>query len=117
MKIDEAIKHAREVAEENRENAMNIENNFYIPLSIDKDKLVDGCRDCAEEHEQLAEWLEELKDYRDKNKMVVHVDVENIDILKEKLEEIEKVTYNKGIDDGYSKALKEVNNILNNLSI
>lgn len=47
----------------------------------------------------IAEWLKELKDYRDKNKMVVRVDVENIDSLKEKLEEIEKVSYNKAIDD------------------
>ena len=35
---------------------------------------------------QLAEWLEELKDYRDKNKMVVRVDVENMDSVKDKMD-------------------------------
>lgn len=63
MTIDEAIAHARLVADENRANAMTIENNYYIPLSIDKDKLVHNCEQCAEEHEQLAEWLELLKWY------------------------------------------------------
>ena len=44
----------------------------------------------AEEHEQLAEWLEELKDYQDKNKMVVRVDVENMDSIRDKIEELSK---------------------------
>lgn len=42
LSIDEAIVHAREVA------------------SVQKDK----CEQCAKDHEQLAEWLEELKDLR-----------------------------------------------------
>lgn len=42
MTIDEAIAHARDVAEEQRER----------------------CEQCAKDHEQLAEWLEELKDLR-----------------------------------------------------
>ena len=29
------------------------------------------CEQCVQESEQLVEWLEELKDYRDK--MVIHV--------------------------------------------
>ena len=56
----------------------------------------------SEEHEQIANWLEELKDYQDKNKMVVHVDVENIDSLKDKIDELSKYAesqYNKAIDD------------------
>ena len=58
---------------------------------------------------QLAEWLEELKDYRDKNKMVVRVDVENMDSIKDKIEELSKYAesqYNKAIDD-FVKALQE----------
>ena len=39
--------------------------------------------------QQLAEWLEELKDYRDKNKMVVRVDVSRY----------AENQYNKAIDD------------------
>ena len=51
---------------------------------------------------QIAEWLEELKNYRDKNKMVVRVDVENMDSIKDKIEELSKYAesqYNKAIDD------------------
>ena len=41
MTLDEAIKHAEEVAEEKR------------------------CEKCAKEHRQLAEWLKELKQLRE----------------------------------------------------
>lgn len=40
MNLDEAIKHAKEVA-------------------------TSQCGECADEHKQLAEWLEELKKYKD----------------------------------------------------
>lgn len=92
MKIDEAIEHAREKAKEQRYYA-NFEHNGMMYQS---------CIKCAEEHEQLAEWLEELKDYRDKNKMVVRVDVENMDSIKDKIEELSKyaeIQYEKAIDD------------------
>lgn len=55
-----------------------------------------------EEHEQIAKWLEELKDYQDKNKLVVRVDAENIDSIKNKIDELSKYAenqYNKAIDD------------------
>lgn len=51
MKLDEAIEHAREVAEENREKAMT---SFFPPYA-------DKCESCAEEHEKIASWLEEYK--------------------------------------------------------
>lgn len=55
MTIDEAIAHEREVA---------IEQS-----SIATELLIGGCDaskyiECKEEHEQLAEWLEELKKYQ-----------------------------------------------------
>ena len=65
-----------------------------------------------EEHEQIAEWLEELKDYRDKNKMVVRVDVENMDSIKDNIEELSKYAesqYNKAIDD-FVKEYKSCDN-------
>ena len=64
MTLDEAIKHAREKSEEQRkDNDTCVVKEGY------------GCKDCAyyyskpciecaEEHEQLAEWLEELKEYK-----------------------------------------------------
>lgn len=45
MTIDEAIVHAREVASRMFDDRVH-------------------CIKCAEEHEQLAEWLEELQQYR-----------------------------------------------------
>ena len=45
MTIDEAIVHAREVASRKFDDRVH-------------------CIRCAEEHEQIAEWLEELKAYR-----------------------------------------------------
>lgn len=58
MTIDEAIAHAREVAENKYKEGMLCHAN-------PDDGLLDGCIECAKEHEQLAEWLEELKRYRD----------------------------------------------------
>lgn len=64
MTIDEAISHAREVAECQKMSARLIEDNEYIPESVDKEAITHGNTICADEHEQLAEWLEELKQYR-----------------------------------------------------
>lgn len=60
------------------------------------------CDQCVDESEHIAEWLEELKNYRDKNKMVVRVDVENMDSIKDKIKELSKyaeIQYSKAIDD------------------
>lgn len=51
---------------------------------------------------QIAEWLEELKDYQDKNKMVVRIDVENMDSVEDKINDLSKYAesqYNKAIDN------------------
>lgn len=64
MTIDEAISHAREVAECQKMSARLIEDNAYIPESVDKEAITYGNTICAKEHEQLAEWLEELKQHR-----------------------------------------------------
>lgn len=61
MTLNEAISHARKVAEN------NIRDSKYTKISNNKqmnDKYVLGCIECAKEHEQLAEWMEELKEYR-----------------------------------------------------
>lgn len=60
MTIDEAIAHALEVAEKNE-----------CKMTSD-----DGCTDvsmkrCAAEHRQLAEWLTELKELREENKVLM----------------------------------------------
>ncbi len=61
---------------------------------------------------RIKELLEELKDYRDKNKMVVRVDAENMDSIKDKIEELSKYAerqYNKAIDD-FAILMKETLN-------
>ena len=66
---------------------------------------------CPEYHEQIADWLEERKDYRDKNKMVVRVDVENMDSIKDKIDELSKYAgsqYNKAIDDFVKEICKMI---------
>lgn len=77
MTIDEAIAHAREVARVNRLRVKHpaIHRN-------DKDEI-EACILCAEEHEQLAEWLEDYK----RIKMLIPI------------EQALKAEYNKAIDD------------------
>ena len=57
MTIDGAIAHAREVAKRRMAEYENYydKDTHYYPTQ---------CKKCAEEHIQLAEWLEELKQYR-----------------------------------------------------
>lgn len=52
MDLDEAIKHCEEKAEEKRKDYERA-CAYNIPS--------EGCLKCAEEHEQLAEWLTQLK--------------------------------------------------------
>ena len=59
LTLEEAIAHAKEIAEKNYRGA-----EFESIDSID-DYIKANCVKCAEAHEQLAEWLEELKSYKD----------------------------------------------------
>ena len=62
LTLEEAIVHAKEVAEKNYRGA-DFESIDYID-----DYIKANCIKCAEEHEQLAEWLEELKSYKEAEK-------------------------------------------------
>lgn len=57
MTLDEAIKHAEEVAEINQAIAYNTDDGNWMDIA--------QCEKCAEEHRQLAEWLKELKKLRE----------------------------------------------------
>ena len=72
LSIDEAISHAREVASRKFDDRVH-------------------CIRCAEEHEQLAEWLEELKMYRESS-----------------YGELYSMVYNKAIDDCKELTFREV---------
>lgn len=84
MTIDEAIAHAKEKA---KKKMAEYENHYdkdahYYPRQ---------CKRCAEEYEQLAEWLEELKAIKDGSIPIIHG--------KAELELHDKEIYNKAIDD------------------
>ena len=64
MTIDEAIAHAREVAEKQRKDNDNCEYKAEYGCKGCADYYSKPCIECTEEHEQLAEWLEELKSSR-----------------------------------------------------
>lgn len=53
MDLDEAIKHCEEKAEELKRDSQK--HNIWV---------AEQCLKCAEEHEQLAEWLRELNRLR-----------------------------------------------------
>ena len=109
LSIDEAIARERKLAEIYRNDIVPKEDYHNMPWN---DMLNKRKSKAAEEHEQLAEWLEELKDYRDKNKWVVRIDVENIDSIKDKIEELSKYA-----ESQYNKAIDECNKKLDELEI
>ena len=59
LTLDEAIKHAKEVADMNYNDAEKFDSNDSV-----ENYMKTNCMECAEQHEQLAEWLEELKSYK-----------------------------------------------------
>ena len=65
MTIDEAIVHAREVAEIQRKDNDNCEYKEEYGCKGCAYYYSKPCIECSEESEQLAEWFEELKMYRE----------------------------------------------------
>ena len=89
LSIDEAIAHAREVAEKQRKDNDNCEYKAEYGCKGCADYYSKPCIECAEEHEQLAEWLEELKAYRE---------IGTVEECRNSVLDIERA-YNKAIDD------------------
>ena len=54
MTIDEAIKRAEEVVEVKEEQAWEAQLQ-------EEYRTIESCKECAEEHRQLAEWLKDYK--------------------------------------------------------
>ena len=61
MTLDEAIKHAEEVMDENLEKTKG--RNASDPIAI-------NCFECADNHRQLAEWLKELKQLKEQTRWI-----------------------------------------------
>ena len=86
LSIDEAIAFERQQAKDKK--------NEHYTFGIQKSK------EAAEEHEQLAEWLEELKAYRE---------IGTVEECKNSVLDIPKA-YNKAIDDAKSVILQTLDN-------
>ena len=68
MDLDEAIKHAEEVAKEQDKLCKRYDDASGYTRSHNEDiRTTDAkkCAKCAEEYRQLAEWLKELKAYKE----------------------------------------------------
>ena len=88
MTIEEAILHAKKVAQQKYNEAMLCHTN-------PNDEQLDSCIECAKEHEQLADWLEELKQYQS---------LGTVEECKTAIERMEPLTPNfisEGEADGY----------------
>ena len=85
LSIDEAITHAREVAEIQRKYNDNCKYKSQYECKDCADYYSKPCIECAEEHEQLADWLEELKEYKENQ--------------HRSLRHMYEKGYNKAIDD------------------
>ena len=117
MTIDEALQRENKIAEENQkivDTEIVFDDVSLSQLYCDDTEVIEehleNYKKCAEYHKKLAEWLEELKDYRDINKMVVRVDCENMDSIKDKIEELSRYAenqYNKAIDD-FVKSIRDI---------
>ena len=89
MTIDEEISHAKEVAAIQRNN-----EKLNRTLGTASPYVNETCLKCAEEHEQLAEWLEELKEYKENQ--------------HRSLRHMYEKGYNKAIDDFVKKICKMI---------
>ncbi len=107
MTLDEAIKHAEEVAEENEKSLKRwkeCKNRGTVGWSdFDKEKVdtsITRCGRCAEEHRQLAEWLKELKHLR--NLVAYSIDFHcTIEKAEKKLRVAEdKIAYIESLNKG-----------------
>lgn len=98
MTLDEAIVHAKEVAKDKRREA-----TYNFPSL---GEYYDECKKCAREHEQLAVWLEELKEYRK------HINLTEIP-------DQYKLGFQDGIvsgyNNGYNKAVDDLVNSVNHI--
>ena len=94
LSIDEAIAHAREVA-----NTQRGKSGICLQNGLECEHFSD-CLKCAEEHEQLAEWLEELKVIKEMDLSIPqHFTKEQSDWIKEYCINRNKEFYNKAIDN------------------
>lgn len=80
IEIDEAIAHAEDVAKEQDKLSKRYDDASGYSRSHNDDirtSEAKECERCAEDHRQLAEWLRELKAYREKGQDKSYEQVES----------------------------------------
>ena len=110
MTLDEAIQRENKIAEENQkivDTQIVFDDVSISELYCDDTEVIEehlsNYRKCAEYHEQLAEWLEELKMYKS---------LAPRELVSEKQKNDRAIEYNKGFDygfkTGYKKAIDDI---------
>lgn len=100
MTLDETIAHEKEVAKETYVEAMLCHAN-------PDDGKLDDCIESGKYHEQLAEWLEELKMYKS---------LAPRELISEKQKNDRVIEYSKGFDYGFKTGYnKAIDDFLKNL--
>ena len=102
MRLDEAIKHAREKAEEQRKDNDTCVVKEEYGCKDCAYYYSKSCIECAEEHEQLADWLEDYKKLKS-----IDEDL-RLKYCYEDLSEADNLGYLRG----YNKAISEVDDLL-----
>lgn len=98
LSIDEAIAKERQQAEIHRNDIVPKEDYHNMPW-IDMENELN--MRSAEEHEQLAEWLEELKALREEKS--------DFQIMAK---DIAEGNYEMGMENGYNKALDDAKSVI-----
>ena len=102
MTIDEAIQRENKIAEENQK-IVDTEivfddvslSQFYCDDTEVIEEHLENYKKCAEYHKNIAEWLEELKAYRE---------IGTVEECRNSVLDIERA-YNKAIDDFAEKVI------------
>ena len=116
MTIDEAIQIENNIAEENQKivDTQIVFDGVYISqLYCDDTEVIEehleNYKKCVEYHEQIVEWLEELKAYKEtKCNKSVYLANKSIDMID---------AVNKGYADGYNKAIDDLLEDANEMAI
>lgn len=97
LTIDEAIQRENKIAEENQkivDTEIVFDDVSLSKLYCDDTEVIEehleNYKKCVEYHKQIVEWLEELKDHRERE-----------------CNHINEALYDKGYSDGYNKAIDD----------
>lgn len=98
MTIDEVIAQERKIAEIHRYNSCHIDALLFTDDIEEMEEAENRCIKCAEEHEQIVEFLEELKVYQ-QHEVICHKG------------------YNAGYEKGYADGSLSVTSEIGNKAI